>query len=182
MGTDRCQCADLCYNRRRRPIDTLCEICISLGHESVGPAPAPQRPAWDDYFFDMARLVVTRATCPRASIGVVLVDEHHRVIATGYNGAPANEPHCVDVGCDIFAEHCVRARHAEISALDCAWEQINTVTEWDWKGLPTGHQGKRDFLKRLAPVAYVVGPREICSHCARRLKAAGVTEVHRRES
>ncbi|MBV9270024.1 MAG: dCMP deaminase, partial [Candidatus Eremiobacteraeota bacterium] len=41
------------------------------------------RPGWDEYFMEIARTVATRATCPRASVGAVLVREH-RILTTGY--------------------------------------------------------------------------------------------------
>jgi len=60
--------------------------------------PTGQRPAWDDYFMDIANLVARRSTCLRRAVGAVLVKEH-RVLATGYNGAPAKILHCAEVGC-----------------------------------------------------------------------------------
>lgn len=56
------------------------------------------RPSWDNYFMDVARLVATRSTCIRRQVGAVLVRDE-RVIATGYNGAPQGLPHCEEVGC-----------------------------------------------------------------------------------
>jgi dCMP deaminase len=57
-----------------------------------------ERPSWDDYFMSLARLVASRSTCLRREVGAVLVRER-RVLATGYNGAPAKMPHCAEVGC-----------------------------------------------------------------------------------
>lgn len=74
------------------------------------------RPGWDEYFMQIARTVATRATCPRASVGAVLVREH-RILTTGYNGAPRGVAHCAEVGCTIVNEHCMRATHAEANAI-----------------------------------------------------------------
>ena len=57
-----------------------------------------QRPTWDEYFLDIARLVATRSTCLRRQVGAVLVKDK-RILATGYNGPPSGLPHCLDVGC-----------------------------------------------------------------------------------
>ena len=57
-----------------------------------------QRPAWDEYFMEMARLVAKRSTCLRRQVGAVLVKEK-RILATGYNGAPSGLRHCLDTGC-----------------------------------------------------------------------------------
>jgi dCMP deaminase len=56
------------------------------------------RPSWDEYFIEMAQAVARRSTCLRRSVGAVLVRDR-RILATGYNGAPAGLPHCGDVGC-----------------------------------------------------------------------------------
>ncbi len=75
-----------------------------------------QRPSWDEYFVEIARTVATRATCPRASVGCVLVREH-RMLTTGYNGAPRGVAHCTEAGCILRDGHCVRATHAEANAV-----------------------------------------------------------------
>jgi dCMP deaminase len=74
------------------------------------------RPGWDEYFMQIARTVATRATCPRASVGAVLVREH-RILTTGYNGAPRGVAHCSEVGCTLVNDHCARATHAEANAV-----------------------------------------------------------------
>jgi len=56
------------------------------------------RPTWDEYFLEMARVIASRATCLRRSVGALLVRDK-RILATGYNGAPAGLPHCQEVGC-----------------------------------------------------------------------------------
>ncbi len=58
------------------------------------------RPEWDDYFLHIAFAVSTRADCTRRKVGAVIVDEHHRIVSTGYNGAPAGKPGCLtDAAC-----------------------------------------------------------------------------------
>jgi dCMP deaminase len=52
------------------------------------------RPDKDLYFMRMARLVATRSTCLRRSVGCVLVDERGHVLSTGYNGVQAGAKHC----------------------------------------------------------------------------------------
>ncbi len=47
---------------------------------------------------DMTQLVKARGTCPRRQVGAVIVKDK-RVLTTGYNGAPRNFPHPIDVGC-----------------------------------------------------------------------------------
>lgn len=74
------------------------------------------RPGWDEYFMEVARTVASRATCPRASVGAVLV-RGHRILTTGYNGAPRGVAHCSEIGCEMVSGHCVRSTHAEANAV-----------------------------------------------------------------
>lgn len=83
-----------------------------------------ERPSWDEYFLEMARVVGRRSTCLRRQVGALLVREK-RILATGYNGAPAGLQHCVEIGC-LRAERKVpsgerqelcRGLHAEQNAI-----------------------------------------------------------------
>ena len=56
------------------------------------------RPSWPEYFISIAKLVATRSTCLRRSVGAVLVKDK-RILATGYNGAPTGIRHCKETGC-----------------------------------------------------------------------------------
>jgi deoxycytidylate deaminase len=57
------------------------------------PSQSPQqiqgtdRPHWGIYFMQIAKDVAARSTCPRASVGAVIVKDNH-ILSTGYNGAP----------------------------------------------------------------------------------------------
>jgi dCMP deaminase len=57
-----------------------------------------QRLPWPQYFMRIAHLVAERSTCLRRKVGAIAVKEK-RILATGYNGAPSNISHCLDVGC-----------------------------------------------------------------------------------
>lgn len=54
------------------------------------------RPNKGVYFLSMARLVSSRATCCRRSVGCVITNERGHVLSTGYNGVAAGQPHCGD--------------------------------------------------------------------------------------
>lgn len=54
---------------------------------------------WDDYFMQVAEMVKERSTCFRRQVGAVAVDDRHRIIGTGYNGAPAGMRHCTRESC-----------------------------------------------------------------------------------
>ena len=59
---------------------------------------AENRPAWEDYFMDIAILVAKRSTCLRRAVGALIVKDK-RILSTGYNGAPSGIRHCGENGC-----------------------------------------------------------------------------------
>ena len=61
-------------------------------------AKTENRPSWDTYFMNITNLVAQRSTCLRRAVGAVLVKDK-RILSTGYNGAPTNLKHCLEVGC-----------------------------------------------------------------------------------
>ena len=83
------------------------------------------RPSWDEYFFDIMKMVGTRSTCDRGRAGAVIVRDR-RILSTGYAGSPIGVAHCDDVGHEMHtvvhddgheSEHCIRTTHAEQNAI-----------------------------------------------------------------
>jgi dCMP deaminase len=56
------------------------------------------RPDWNTYFMEFAKLAEQRSVCLRRKVGAVIVKDC-MVMATGYNGAPKGVSHCDQVGC-----------------------------------------------------------------------------------
>jgi len=56
------------------------------------------RPTWDEYFMEIARLVARRSTCLRRQVGAVMVKDKN-ILTTGYNGTPSGITHCSVTGC-----------------------------------------------------------------------------------
>ena len=78
------------------------------------------RISWDDYFMAQSHLLALRSTCTRLAVGATIVRDK-RIIAGGYNGSIAGGVHCIDEGCYVIDNHCVRTIHAEMNALlQCA--------------------------------------------------------------
>ena len=71
-------------------------------------------------YMGVAEAVARFGTCGRASVGAILVKDG-RILGTGYNGSPAGQPHCIDVGCLLVtvndSTHCARTIHAEVNAV-----------------------------------------------------------------
>ena len=68
----------------------------------------------------IAKTLSALSTCPRRSVGCVLVDQRYRIIGSGYNGVPSGVDHCVDKPCpmrhDEHGSPCF-ATHAEANAI-----------------------------------------------------------------
>lgn len=60
--------------------------------------PTHTRPSWDEYFLEIIQLIKQRSTCLRRQVGAIIVKDK-RILATGYNGAPKDCRHCLDIGC-----------------------------------------------------------------------------------
>ena len=104
----------------------------------------------------IAEAVSKRASCPRASVGAVLVSPDHRILATGYNGAPKGNRECLTYGCTVVDDHRQTAVHAEVNAVGYAARF----------GVPI--EGARLYM-------FDTGNRpEPCRECRKVLLAAGV--------
>ena len=85
------------------------------------------RPTWDKHFMNLATITAEMSTCPRASVGCVLVRDKH-LLATGHNGSACGLPHCIDVGCIMRDGHCIAAIHAEQNAIiQAAKHGVSTI-------------------------------------------------------
>ena len=56
------------------------------------------RPDFDEYVLKIASVVAERSTCRRHHMGAVAVRDKH-ILTTGYNGAPAGQKDCLELGC-----------------------------------------------------------------------------------
>lgn len=108
------------------------------------------RPSWDEWGLMLATTVSLRADCTRRQVGAVLMDTGHRIVATGYNGAPSGDPGCLTAGAcprgrasveevpgfdqpgassyDLGPGTCI-ALHAEQNALlRASWDEMDGAT------------------------------------------------------
>lgn len=119
------------------------------------------RPSWDEYFLEAAKLVAKRSTCVRRHVGAIAVKDK-RILATGYNGAPAGLAHCIDIGCirqkmkipSGQRQELCRALHAEQNVIIQA-----LLHKIDLKG----------------SIIYVTN--QPCVICSKMLMSAGIKEV-----
>ncbi|WP_427137066.1 ComE operon protein 2 [Psychrobacillus psychrodurans] len=79
-----------------------------------------ERITWDQFFLAQSHLLALRSTCTRLAVGATIVRDR-RIMAGGYNGSISGGDHCIDHGCYVVDNHCVRTIHAEMNALlQCA--------------------------------------------------------------
>ncbi|SER83925.1 ComE operon protein 2 [Psychrobacillus sp. OK032] len=79
-----------------------------------------ERITWDQFFMAQSHLLALRSTCNRLAVGATIVRDR-RIMAGGYNGSISGGDHCIDHGCYVVDNHCVRTIHAEMNALlQCA--------------------------------------------------------------
>ena len=81
------------------------------------------RPSKIKTFLEMAKLLSKLSTCSRRQVGAIIVDDHWRIIGSGYNGNAKELLHCIDEPCKgAFSPSGTRldlceAIHAEQNAL-----------------------------------------------------------------
>lgn len=93
---------------------TVRGIIVAVSQDVVSP-----RISREQLFMGLADLYSKRGSCARRQVGAVAIRDG-RVVAAGYNGAPAGLPDCLSVGCEISAGHCIRAAHAEANLISWA--------------------------------------------------------------
>lgn len=115
------------------------------------------RPSWDQYFMDMAKLVAARATCPVRQVGAVFVDKNNSVLSIGYNGAARGTKHCGDA--------CKNRKHGEkTDECRAVHSETNAILNAARNGIKL--EGSKVYVT-LSP----------CARCANNLIQVGVTEV-----
>jgi len=121
------------------------------------------RPDWNTYFMEIAKVVASRATCPRGQVGAAIVKDN-RILATGYNGSLPGESHCTEVGCLMIDGHCERTVHAETNAVIQASKfgvSVSGATIYVWRSLHS-ETGK---------------PVPVCFKCDQVIKSSGIVKV-----
>ncbi len=113
-----------------------------------------ERIPWNQYFMAQSHLLAHRSTCTRLTVGATIVRDK-RIIAGGYNGSIAGGVHCIDEGCYVIDDHCVRTIHAE----------MNAIIQCAKFGVPT--EGAEIYVTHFP-----------CLQCAKAIIQAGIQAVY----
>lgn len=129
-----------------------------------------ERPDWDQYFINIARVISQRSTCLRRQYGAVIVNDRV-IISTGYNGACRGEPNCTDTG---------RCRREELNIPKGERYELCVAVHAEQNAIING-----DPVKMRNGAIYVVGfntdgslaSGEPCLLCRRMIKNARIERV-----
>lgn len=72
---------------------------------------------YDKYGMHFARLAADQSTCRRKKVGACLLTSSGRERLSFANSSLPGLPTCIDEGCEVINNHCVRTIHAEIRCI-----------------------------------------------------------------
>lgn len=146
-----------------------------------------ERPDWNEYFLGIASAVATRADCTRRKAGAVIVKDH-RIVSTGYNGAPAGQPGCLEGACPR-GQHWLKYPDDDevddigICACGNLWpcDSAATPGEGTYDDCIAVHAEANaiiyaDYDKARGATLYLV-PGKPCNGCLKLVRAAGIHKV-----
>jgi dCMP deaminase len=120
-----------------------------------------QRPGWDEYFMNIARVVASRSNCLRRKVAAIIVKDK-RVISTGYNGTPRGTVNCNEGGCPRCS-----GRSTPGTNLDeclCSHGEENAIVQASYHGVSL----------KDATIYTTFAP---CLMCAKMIINSGICEV-----
>jgi dCMP deaminase len=120
-----------------------------------------QRPSWDEYFMNIAKVVASRSNCMKRKVAAIIVRDK-RVISTGYNGTPRGTRNCNEGGCP----RC-NGMAASGTALDeclCSHGEENAIVQASYHGVSL----------KDAIIYTTFAP---CLQCAKMIINSGIREV-----
>ncbi len=91
-----------------------------------------ERPGWDDYFMDIARVVASRSNCVKRKVAAV-VTRDKRIISTGYNGTPRGTTNCNEGGCPRCND--LARGGTRLDECLCSHAEENAITQAAYHGV-----------------------------------------------
>ena len=126
----------------------------------------PERPDWDEYFMEIAKVVALRSNCSRRHVAAVIVKDK-RIISTGYNGTPRGIKNCNEGGCPRCSGHAPSGTGLEECI--CSHGEENAIVQAAYHGI----------CVKDATLYTTFSP---CLLCAKMIINSGIVEVVYNES
>jgi dCMP deaminase len=120
-----------------------------------------QRPGWDQYFMDIARVVASRSNCMKRKVAAVIVLDK-RIISTGYNGTPRGTRNCNEGGCPRCNN--MAASGTSLDECLCSHGEENAIVQASYHGVSL----------KGATIYSTFAP---CLMCAKMIINSGIREV-----
>jgi dCMP deaminase len=120
-----------------------------------------QRPSWDEYFMDIAKVVASRSNCMKRKVAAIIVRDK-RVVSTGYNGTPRGTRNCNEGGCPRCNN--LAASGTALDECLCSHGEENAIVQASYHGVSL-----KDgvIYTTFAP----------CLQCAKMIINSGIREV-----
>lgn len=119
------------------------------------------RPTWDEYFMNIAKVVSSRSNCMKRQVGAIIVRDK-RIVSTGYNGTPRGIKNCNEGGCkrcNSFAES-----GTKLDECICSHAEENAIVQAAYHGISI----------RGGTLYTTYSP---CLNCTKMIINAGIVEV-----
>jgi dCMP deaminase len=89
------------------------------------------RPEWDEYFLNIAKVVASRSNCIKRKVAAIIVKDR-RVISTGYNGTPRGAKNCNEGGCPRCSS--MAQSGTSLEECVCCHGEENAITQAAYHG------------------------------------------------
>ena len=120
-----------------------------------------QRPSWDQYFMNIAKVVASRSNCMKRKVAAIIVKDK-RVISTGYNGTPRGTRNCNEGGCPRC--NSLASSGTNLEECLCSHGEENAIVQASYHGVSL----------KDAVIYTTFAP---CLQCAKMIINSGISEV-----
>ena len=120
-----------------------------------------QRPSWDEYFMNIAKVVASRSNCIKRKVAAIIVKDK-RVVSTGYNGTPRGTRNCNEGGCPRCNSLATSGTNLEECL--CSHGEENAIVQASYHGVSL----------KDAIIYTTFAP---CLQCAKMIINSGIREV-----
>ena len=120
-----------------------------------------QRPSWDQYFMNIAKVVASRSNCMKRKVAAIIVKDK-RVISTGYNGTPRGTRNCNEGGCPRC--NSLASSGTNLEECLCSHGEENAIVQASYHGVSL----------KDAVIYTTFAP---CLQCAKMIINSGICEV-----